>query len=77
MYTIDLNQSLTGYGRLHERQLKADFSCLDESAQGVIDAPDWLPTGSHQERLLDRLPESTYDMRIVYGELLRDGVWPW
>ena len=70
MTLIDINGARTGAKLvLHAESSGPLYGVgLDTSGCDVIDAPDWVPVGSH--RRLDR-PEHSY--QIVYGETLREG----
>ena len=72
MPTIDINTTITGTSSLFAQNLKPGIDLGDLDTRSLIDAPIWVPTGSHE---LYRSTRSGWSPSIVSGEHLRPGSW--
>lgn len=69
MHTIDF-MSPTGSAWVGPRELKAGWPPGDPAARDIIDAPEWVPTGSQRVSEYD---SGGVQIRTIYGEELRPG----
>ena len=64
----DVKNATTGAAFLYTSAVKPGLAYNDPAIDGLIDAPDWVPTGSHRA-VCNKLTGST----IVFGETGRPG----
>ena len=71
MAIIDIKGAVTGRQSLNTPELKTGFELGEYGTRDQIDAPNWVPTGSHE---LYRSMGSGWSSSVVFGEHIRAGV---
>lgn len=67
---INIPGAITGTQMLGSHELKAGIGCGSFETSGQIDAPHWVPTGSHE---LHETQGNGWTHQIVFGEHYRAG----
>ena len=67
----NINSALTGRAWVGPNLTKPGFGPGDVSARDVIDAPEWVPTGSHE---LYECKGAGWTHQVVFAEHFRAGV---
>jgi hypothetical protein len=72
MQTIDMNTAITGTSRLFPGDIKPGIDLGDLDTRSLIDAPIWVPTGSHE---LYETQGRGWTISNIFGEHVRPGAW--